>query len=234
MSNACRCTRSCRHLEGQAPTLRAAVVGSSRRTSTRGGELDAPTAARQGDGGESCELTHHECDNTSAGWSASPTASATRPVATREPVRRRPTTGSPASSPTSRSTFFKQMAESVRRGHDGADGDLPGMPLDPCRGRRPDRRAFRACRRHAQQVLPARRARKRTFEYPRRSPIRAATSLHVVPDYGHLDMFIGEAPHRDVFPQILQELAGMSSPKASAAGKPGATPRWTASRSCCR
>jgi hypothetical protein len=32
-------------------------------------------------------------------------------------------------------------------------------------------------------------------------------SLHVVPGYGHLDMFLGEQAARDVFPLMLSELA---------------------------
>jgi hypothetical protein len=36
-------------------------------------------------------------------------------------------------------------------------------------------------------------------------------SLHVIPGYGHLDIFLGEHAARDVFPQMLGELARASS-----------------------
>jgi hypothetical protein len=36
---------------------------------------------------------------------------------------------------------------------------------------------------------------------------RADHHLHVIPNYGHLDMFVGRQAQRDVFPTILQEVS---------------------------
>jgi pimeloyl-ACP methyl ester carboxylesterase len=47
---------------------------------------------------------------------------------------------------------------------------------------------------------------RRTFEYLQRYPA-TPSSLHVIPGYGHLDIFMGKNSHRDVFPLICSALA---------------------------
>jgi hypothetical protein len=44
----------------------------------------------------------------------------------------------------------------------------------------------------------------RTHDYLERRGIRS--SLHVIPEYGHLDIFMGKRAATDVFPLMLREL----------------------------
>jgi hypothetical protein len=100
--------------------------------------------------------------------------------------------------------FFTQMAECVRRGHMVSVGDLPQLPRSFASGPpQTDARFVLFSGRDNKCFLPA--SQEATFEFldGHRPGYHA---LHVVPGYGHLDMFLGERAHIDVFPQILQEL----------------------------
>lgn len=101
--------------------------------------------------------------------------------------------------------FFTQMAECVRRGHMVSVGDLPQLPRSFASGPpQTDARFVLFSGRDNKCFLPA--SQEATFEFldGHRPGYHA---LHVVPGYGHLDMFLGERAHIDVFPQILQELS---------------------------
>ena len=101
-------------------------------------------------------------------------------------------------------TFFGQMGRCVARGHLVSVGDHPQLPASlvadaPATDARfvllagEDNRCFLAD------------SQRRTFEFlEHHEPGRHA--VHVVPGYGHLDMFMGSNAHRDVFPTILEEL----------------------------
>ena len=102
-------------------------------------------------------------------------------------------------------TFFQQMARSVERRHlvpvegypELPDSFVAGPPQTDARFvflAGADNRCFLA------------ESQQRTFQhFDRHRPGRDA--LHVIPGYGHLDMFMGRRAARDVFPLILEELA---------------------------
>jgi hypothetical protein len=102
-------------------------------------------------------------------------------------------------------TFFSQMDRCVRRGHLVSTGRYRELPLStvaapPATDARfvlvagADNRCFLA------------ESQRRTFEFlDSHQPGRHA--LHVLPRYGHLDVFMGERAAVDVFPTILKELA---------------------------
>lgn len=101
-------------------------------------------------------------------------------------------------------TFFHQMNRCVQRGHLVGLGRYDELPVStvasaPATDARfaffagEDNRCF----------LPE--SQRRTFDFfDRHQPGRH--SLHVVPGYGHLDMFMGQHAAHDVFPLILEEL----------------------------
>lgn len=104
--------------------------------------------------------------------------------------------------------FFRQMGRSVRRGHLVAVDGLPGLPAEfGTTAPRTDARVVLLAGRDNHCFLPA--SQERTFAYlDRLHPGRHG--LHVVPGYGHLDMFIGQHAARDVFPLILTALGDPS------------------------
>jgi hypothetical protein len=102
-------------------------------------------------------------------------------------------------------TFFTQMDRCVRAGHvvpvDGI-GTLPASFTDTAP--RTDARFALLAGANNRCFLPE--SQLRTFDFLRRHrPGR--DSLHVLPGYGHLDVFFGRRAATDVFPLILKELA---------------------------
>jgi hypothetical protein len=101
-------------------------------------------------------------------------------------------------------TFFDQIARCVKQGALLAVEGHPRLPLNfadvpPKTGAR---MAFISGEKNA-CFLPE--SQVRSFEYfdcHRRS----YHSLHIFPEYGHMDVFIGTNAWRDTFPQILEEL----------------------------
>lgn len=102
-------------------------------------------------------------------------------------------------------TFFKQIARCVEAGHLVSVEGRPELPASfvdqaPQTGAR---FAFITGGRN-NCFLPE--SQQRTFDwFERREPGRH--SLHVIPGYGHLDVFVAENAARDVHPIILGELA---------------------------
>jgi pimeloyl-ACP methyl ester carboxylesterase len=102
-------------------------------------------------------------------------------------------------------TFFDQMAACVRAGHLVAVDGLDDLPTDfVAQPPRTDARFVLLAGAKNRCFLPE--SQVATFRYldditPRRH------SLHVLPDYGHLDVFFGARAHKDVFPLIVDELA---------------------------
>ena len=104
-------------------------------------------------------------------------------------------------------TFFAQMARSIAAGEMvGAGTDVPGLPeryasAPPRTGARfalfagEDNRCF----------LPE--SQERSFAFLRSSRPSLGDTLHVLPGYGHLDVFLGTNADRDVFPLMVEELA---------------------------
>lgn len=101
-------------------------------------------------------------------------------------------------------TFFRQIARSVE---EGALISVDGRPELPANfGAQPPRTdariAFLAGERNV-CFLPE--SQRRTFEFFSRHQTGRHT-FHVLPGYGHLDVFMGQRAARDVFPIILDEL----------------------------
>jgi hypothetical protein len=102
-------------------------------------------------------------------------------------------------------TFFKQIAKSARLGKLVPTGTVPGLPLDPLSGPPAKHARFHLMAgTHNRCFLPA--SQTRTFEYLE-SHDPGRHSVEYLKGYGHLDVFMGKYSARDVFPQILQELA---------------------------
>ena len=108
-------------------------------------------------------------------------------------------------------SFFAQMAACVRAGQlvsvSKRPGLLPRYATDAPRTRA--RFALFAGERN-RCFLP--QSQQLTYEYLRQH--RSGDTLHVLPNYGHLDVFLGKHAADDVFPAILGEL-NLPSPAAA-------------------
>lgn len=101
-------------------------------------------------------------------------------------------------------TFFRQMLRCVDAGRLLSVEERPELPADlTAQPARTDARfAFLAGDRNV-CFLPL--SQRRTFEwFDRQAPGRHR--MHVLPGYGHLDVFMGKDAARDVFPTIVDEL----------------------------
>lgn len=101
-------------------------------------------------------------------------------------------------------TFFAQMVDCVKRGHlQSVDGlnDLPDdfAAVTP----KTDARVAFISGEKNECFLPV--SQERSFEHFNRHR-GGYHSLHLFPEYGHLDVFMGKNAWRDTFPQILAEL----------------------------
>jgi pimeloyl-ACP methyl ester carboxylesterase len=149
-------------------------------------------------------LTHHECDNTVCKW-VSFTYGAGYPAlwrhenlndATHEWLKEEF-----AEVPL---TFFRQMAECVRRGHLVSTGTYSSLPEDfVAKAPQTDARFAFFAGELNRCFLPA--GQRRTFEHFD-ALRRGYHALHTFPTYGHLDMFMGKRAATDVFPTMAQEL----------------------------
>ena len=101
-------------------------------------------------------------------------------------------------------TFFRQITRSVKRGHLVPVDDLPELPgtfVD--QPPQTDARIAFFAGEDNRCFLPESQRRSHAF-YESHRPGRS--SLHVLPGYGHLDMFMGRNAAVDVFPLMLHEL----------------------------
>ena len=149
-------------------------------------------------------LAHHECDNIVCRWSSFaygvgfPTLwrHENLNAATHEWLKQEF-----AAVPLS---FFQQMAKCISAGHLVAYDRRMEVPADPIleTPRTEARFAFFAGAMN-RCFLPA--SQERSFAWL--DAMRPGYhSLHVIPEYGHLDIFMGQDAHRDVLPLMLQEL----------------------------
>lgn len=101
-------------------------------------------------------------------------------------------------------SFFRQMARSVVRGHIVAAGSHDRLPTSVVAG--PPRTDARFVLLAGEDNLCFRaESQVRTHRFlDTHAPGRHA--LHLLPGYGHLDVFLGRHAARDVFPLILKEL----------------------------
>lgn len=149
-------------------------------------------------------LTHHECDNMVCKL-------ASYTYGTGEPTLWRHENLNPATHEWLRDefadvplSFFEQINKSVQAGHLVAADHHPALP--DCFVDQPPRTKARfsffagslnAC------FEPESQERTHAW-FERHDPGRH--TLHVVPNYGHLDMFMGAHAAHDVFPQMVSEL----------------------------
>jgi hypothetical protein len=101
-------------------------------------------------------------------------------------------------------SFFQQIYRCVLAGHLVAVDGLPGLPaaFGVAPPQTDARFAFFAGQNN-HCFLPE--SQQETFAYFDRYHPRFHT-LRVLPDYGHLDVFIGKDAARDVFPLMIEEL----------------------------
>lgn len=101
-------------------------------------------------------------------------------------------------------TFFNQIGRSAQAGHLVTVDGFSELPENPV-AREPQTDARFAFVIGAGNACFAPRGQAKTFEYfDGHRP--GHHSLHVIPDYGHLDVFIGKRAAQDTFPVILSEL----------------------------
>jgi hypothetical protein len=101
---------------------------------------------------------------------------------------------------------FDQLQRALKAGHMVRLVELPGLPADytadsPKIG--DTRIAFFAGELNACFL---KQSQERTFDFFNRRHRRDYHSLHILPGYAHLDMFIGKRSAQDVFPLMLAEL----------------------------
>jgi pimeloyl-ACP methyl ester carboxylesterase len=100
--------------------------------------------------------------------------------------------------------FHQQMARCVRRGSLLSAESLPGLPADyVASAPKTDARFVLFAGEKNLCFLPESQARTHAYLDKIR---RDYHTLHVLPRYGHLDIFMGEDAATDVFPTMLEEL----------------------------
>jgi pimeloyl-ACP methyl ester carboxylesterase len=102
--------------------------------------------------------------------------------------------------------FFRQMGRCVRRGHLVSVDRALGLPEDFV-AEPPKTTARVSFVAGARNLCFLPQSQVNTFEYFRACHPDRGHTLHVLPNYGHLDVFIGRDAAQDVFPVILNELA---------------------------
>ncbi|MFC5148784.1 alpha/beta fold hydrolase [Streptomyces aureoversilis] len=102
-------------------------------------------------------------------------------------------------------TFFAQMNRCIQAGHLVPTGAVEALPASfVARAPRTDARFVLVAGRDNRCFLAD--SQRRTFEFlQRHRPGR--DSLHVLPGYGHLDVFLGRRAATETYPLILEELA---------------------------
>lgn len=101
-------------------------------------------------------------------------------------------------------SFFEQMLRCVEAGHLVAVDGLPGLPSDFV-AQKPQTDARFVFIAGQQNRCFLAQGQQETFEYFNRlQPGRHA--VHILPGYGHLDVFLGKDSSTQIFPLILQEL----------------------------
>ena len=120
-------------------------------------------------------------------------------------------------------TFFKHITRMIRAGHavdaEAAHDVVHAANLDRSH---PDH----VHARRAQPDVPP-RGRRRPTTTCAPPTARRSTALHVIPDYAHLDCWIGERADRDVFPIALDELERYNCMGTPEDDHGASAPGWT-------
>jgi len=102
-------------------------------------------------------------------------------------------------------SFFAQMEACVRAGHLVSVSRRPGLPEDfTAEAPRTDARFVLLAGEDNLSFLPE--SQQRTWEWLREHRPDGRDTLHRLPGYGHLDVFLGKHAARDVHGLILAEL----------------------------
>jgi pimeloyl-ACP methyl ester carboxylesterase len=100
-------------------------------------------------------------------------------------------------------SFYRQITRCVHHGSLIPHDHPRELPAEPA-GNAPRTRARFALFAGEDNLCFLPKSQERTYEYLTKH--RDSDSLHIVPGYGHLDMFMGENAARDVFPLMVAEL----------------------------
>ncbi|MGJ3189845.1 esterase [Paenarthrobacter sp. FR1] len=152
------------------------------------------------------KATHHECDNTVCKM-VSFTYGSGRPALwaheNLDDATHQWLSGEFAEVPV---TFFEEMGRSIKAGHMVAAGDHPELPDNfVADAPQTDARFAFIAGLDNRCFLPE--SQQRTYEFfQQHRP--GKDSLHLIPGYGHLDVFFGDHAWQDTFPVIVQELNG--------------------------
>jgi hypothetical protein len=149
-------------------------------------------------------LTHHECDNMVCKW-ASFTYGTGEPTLWRHENLNRAThdwlTEEFADVPL---TFFEQIARCVEEGHLISIDEHPQLPRSFVEEPPRTRARFSFFAGELNACFEAESQRRTHAWFDGMEPGRH--TLNVIPNYGHLDIFMGAHAAHDVFPQMLEEL----------------------------
>jgi len=149
-------------------------------------------------------LTHHECDNLVCKLSSFTYGAGTPTLWRHEnlnPAIHEWIKGEFASVPL---TFFKQMRQCVEIGHLLPVSELSGLPASFVDSS-PKTHARIAFIAGQQNECFTWQSQQNTYNYFNQIRPNYHT-LHVIPEYGHLDIFIGKNAARDTFPILISEL----------------------------
>lgn len=102
-------------------------------------------------------------------------------------------------------TFFAQMNRCIRAGHLVSAEDIDGLPRSSV-ARAPDTDARIVLLAGERNRCFLAESQRRTFDFLRHHRPGRDT-LHTLPAYGHLDVFLGRRAATDTYPLILEELA---------------------------
>lgn len=153
-------------------------------------------------------LAHHECDNTVCKL-VSFTYGSGRPALWRHENLNPLTHGEfiPREFGHVPLTFFEQMARCVRQGHLVSYEATDGLPRDYV-AQAPQTEARFALFAGGRNLCFLPESQTRTYEWL--SEHRAGYhSVHILPTFSHLDVFLGDGAARDVFPLMISELEGV-------------------------
>lgn len=149
-------------------------------------------------------LTHHECDNIVCRWSSFAYGVGFPTLWRHENLNAATHDWMQAEFADVPLSFFQQMARCVAAGHLVAYDRPDEVPADPV-AVAPKTSARFAFFTGAKNRCFLPESQQRSFAWL--DGIRPGYhSLHVIPDYGHLDIFMGQDAHRDVLPLMVQEL----------------------------
>ncbi len=147
-------------------------------------------------------LTHRECDNTVCRWSSFTYGVGFPTLWRHENLNEATHEWLKHEFAAVPRTFFEHMLHCLQAGHLVSTGRVEGLPADFAADPRTEARFALFAGERNRCFLPV--SQTRTHHYLEQRGMRS--SLHVIPGYGHLDIFMGQRAAQDVFPLILREL----------------------------